>query len=93
MTETANVGWAWSSTGPKDSLAITAPSDMTYVQADGEVDVVSFVATPTLLMGTGGPVNGSLTASVDVPEPLTIAVLGTGLFGIGLVRRRQPTVR
>jgi hypothetical protein len=50
---TASVGWAWSSTGPVDSLAITAPADLTFVQTDGEVDVVSFAA-PTLLTGSGG---------------------------------------
>ncbi len=29
-------------------------------------------------------------ASVAVPEPMTLAILGTGLLGLGLVKRRRP---
>lgn len=88
VTETANVAWGWSSIGSADILDVTAPSDLTFVQANGEVDVVSFQGTLSLV-STGGPVSENLMASVEVPEPASMALIGAGIAGLGIIRRRK----
>jgi PEP-CTERM motif-containing protein len=88
ITETANVAWGWSSIGWADILDVTAPSDLTFIQATGEVDVVAFQATPSLV-STGDPVSENLMASVEVPEPASMALLGAGFAGLGMIRRRK----
>ena len=89
VTDTAYVGWAWSSVGCCDTLALTAPADMTFVQPDGEVDTVVFKPLAPLAPGNGATATGTLDASVQVPEPVSMVLLGTGMLGLGIVRRRR----
>jgi hypothetical protein len=40
---------------------------------------------------TGGPtgLRVEVTGTVDAPEPAAIALLGAGVFSLGLIRRRR----
>ena len=66
--------------GPGGSAYVSTTSSSTFTTVTLSSGVISFEATA--LVGSNTPFN------TNVPEPMSIALMGMGLLGLGMVRRR-----
>jgi hypothetical protein len=89
MTQDVRIPWKWSSDGPTDTLSLAPIEPLIYRLGGGEIISVSF-DNPSALMGTTGvTASEPLYAQFNVPEPVSLVLLGVGCIGIGLARRKR----
>lgn len=91
VTKQIDLPYSWSSSGPNDFLTFGDAAPVGFDQA-GRGTVTLAVRHIDVLTGAGGPVHGTLTATVlvsNIPEPGTAASMLAGLGLIGFMVRRR----
>jgi hypothetical protein len=88
VSQGVSIPWSWSSTGPMDTLHLDPIAPLTYRLGGGEIIAVSFDFASAVMQSSGNVVSESLNARFNVPEPVSLVLLGVGCIGIGLVRRK-----
>ena len=69
--------------------SFTATSAGNIITGKFGLYVYDYVAQSYSTYTEGNLTAATVSVSVDTPEPASIAVLGAGLLGLGLVRRRR----
>jgi hypothetical protein len=66
------------------------PSSLREVKEDGEMKgfIICFSAI-ALISGLGGTAMAALDVPTAVPEPMSLLLLGLGLLGIGVAKRKK----
>ncbi len=72
-----------------NTISGTQTTDAIYVPSFYASSLYSLTQEISILPMPSGPTNVSLDGSISVPEPGSLALLGTAMLGLGLVLRRR----